>query len=244
MMANAKPKKDVANPGVFDVSKPGKSAPTATAKPIIVTNRPMLQDPMVVEESGKETESPAKAKVTIQPITITSADDAESDDKITVTTSETKSEEPKQEPTEPVAPPQPKPAAEVAAPAERPDEVAPVEEPKPEPVPVPDKEKAEEPAPEGTEEVTDKPLAPGEEDAAAKKAEEEKAEHEAAISKLVENQQYFLPINSVEGRKTKRFIALGILLILVLGVAWVDIALDAGLVHIGGLKAVTHFFTN
>jgi hypothetical protein len=37
---------------------------------------------------------------------------------------------------------------------------------------------------------------------------------------------------------------LGILLVVVLAVAWVDIALDAGLVEIGNVKPMTHFFSN
>lgn len=32
----------------MDVSRPGKAKPSATSKPIIITNRPLLQDPMVV----------------------------------------------------------------------------------------------------------------------------------------------------------------------------------------------------
>lgn len=97
----------------------------------------------------------------------------------------------------------------------------------------------------GGEEKEDKaaaPMSPEEQEAAAKKAEEKEAAHTAAIRKLVDNEQYFLPINSVESRKTKRFIALGAVLIVLLAVAWVDVALDAGLVQLGGLKPVTHFF--
>lgn len=244
-MAAAKPKKDITNPGVFDVSRPGKSAPTATGKPIIVTNRPMLQDPMVVEDQPKEAASPAKAKVTIQPITITSDEDANAGEAVKVT---------KAEPSE-VAPPKPDeapaPTPELEQPpvpevAEKPSEAsaaAPEAEPKEEPV-KPTHEPIDEQAAEPADDSTQKPMTPEEQDAAAKKAEEEEAEHEAAINKLVESQQYFLPINSVENRKTKRFVALGVILIFVLGIAWVDIALDAGLIHVGGLKAVTHFFTN
>ncbi|HKR81402.1 MAG TPA: hypothetical protein VJR27_00170 [Candidatus Saccharimonadales bacterium] len=36
-------------PKVFDVSKPGGSAPTSSARPLIVTHRPMVQDPMVTK---------------------------------------------------------------------------------------------------------------------------------------------------------------------------------------------------
>jgi hypothetical protein len=74
--------------------------------------------------------------------------------------------------------------------------------------------------------------------------ESKRAEHEAAIQKLADSKQFYLPINTVEKRKSKRFVAAGILLSLVLAIAWADVALDAGLVHIGNVKSVTHFFSN
>jgi len=46
-MAEENPKKS--NPKIFDVTKPDKVTPAATTKSIIVTNRPVLQDPMVVK---------------------------------------------------------------------------------------------------------------------------------------------------------------------------------------------------
>lgn len=72
----------------------------------------------------------------------------------------------------------------------------------------------------------------------------EQAKHDAAIDKLIESKQYYLPINSVEKRRSKRFVGLGILLSLLLVVAWADIALDAGLIKVSGIKPVTHFFSN
>lgn len=79
------------------------------------------------------------------------------------------------------------------------------------------------------------------EDKAAAKA---RAEQEARSDKLVENKQYFLPINAAEHRRSARFAAVGIILALVLAAAWVDIALDAGLIHINGIEPVTHLFSN
>lgn len=37
---------------VMDVSRPGKSAPSASSRPIIVSRKPIIQDPMVRENSG------------------------------------------------------------------------------------------------------------------------------------------------------------------------------------------------
>jgi len=69
------------------------------------------------------------------------------------------------------------------------------------------------------------------------------AKREAALQKLVESKKYVLPINSLEQRRTKRVVLLGLLLSLLLAAAWVDIALDAGLIHLAGLHPVTHFFS-
>jgi hypothetical protein len=83
--------------------------------------------------------------------------------------------------------------------------------------------------------------------AAAKKAEAEAAEqarHDAALQELVDSKQYALPINTVERRQTKRFVLLGIGLSVLLILIWLDIALDAGIFKLGGLKPVTHFFSN
>src|SRR5882757_2872268 len=60
-------------PKVFDVAKPGKSAPSASSKPIIVTNRPVLKDPMMVDEStdaGTKDKEPLTApiRIKIQPL--------------------------------------------------------------------------------------------------------------------------------------------------------------------------------
>lgn len=41
---------------VMDISKPGKAAPPATAKPVIVGHKPMVQDPMVAVETDPEAE--------------------------------------------------------------------------------------------------------------------------------------------------------------------------------------------
>ncbi len=70
---------------------------------------------------------------------------------------------------------------------------------------------------------------------------EKQAAHDTEIQKLVDEKKYFLPINTIEKRKTKRFVLLGIILSLILALAWVDIALDAGLIQLGGIKPVTHF---
>lgn len=80
--------------------------------------------------------------------------------------------------------------------------------------------------------------------AAEAAAETKVDERRKVLDDLVRKQTYFLPINSAGNHKKKRFVALGVLLIIVLGAAWFDIALDAGLIQIAGLEAPTNFFSN
>jgi hypothetical protein len=250
-MAKANGGKKDTEPKVFDVAKPGKSAPSSSSKPIIITNRPLLQDPMVVVDgaaegetpSGQAAAQPSEPKVTIKPITINVPDDA--------TDSASKEPEAKapaqpETPTEEVKPQEAasddnraKPEPEVKKEAEEP--VPAAEEAAETAKPASEDKPSEEAAEEKTEEVVPE-QAQNELDAATKEAERLAAEHAAEIEKLAESHEYYLPIETTETRKAKHFIALGAILILLLGAAWVDIALDAGLVQLGGLKPVTHFF--
>lgn len=70
----------------------------------------------------------------------------------------------------------------------------------------------------------------------------QQAEREAAIEKLVEDKHFFLPIKTVEQRRTKRTLILGIFISLLLGVAWLNVALDSGIVNLGVNLPHTHFF--
>lgn len=77
-------------------------------------------------------------------------------------------------------------------------------------------------------------------DAAAKQA----AERDAALQKLADSKQYYLPIKTVEQRRSQKVVVLGTLLSIVLVLAWVNIALDAGLISLGNIEPLTHFFSN
>ena len=72
---------------------------------------------------------------------------------------------------------------------------------------------------------------------------EEQAKYDADLQELVVSKKYYLPINTVQKRRTKRFVAIGVGVTILLVVIWIDIALDAGLIKIGGLKALTHIFS-
>lgn len=205
----AEAKKSEVKGDIFDVAKPGTSAPSSSAKPIIVTNRPVLQDPMMVADDNK----PEAANPT--PV---------------VSPSTKKKIEPLH------------PAADTAL------------EMKTEPQPAP----ASAAEPNTNETVTPTPKAnidlntePSESETTAgdkKKPETDEAlqkkaaERAAELETLTESRKYYLPINQIEKRKNKRYAILGACFIVLLGVAWADVALDAGLITIPGITAPTHLF--
>ncbi|HMH30979.1 MAG TPA: hypothetical protein VK534_00700 [Methylomirabilota bacterium] len=117
-----------------------------------------------------------------------------------------------------------------------------VKEDEPEPA-EPAEPEAPEPEPEKPEpEAGDKPEAkPGQKES---EAGAEQAKRDEEIQKLADSKKYSVPINAVEKRKSKRFVVLGILVCILLGLAWADVALDAALIQIDNVKPVTHFFSN
>lgn len=296
-MATSKVKLDVdAKPAgrVFDVAKPGKSAPSASAKPIIISHHPMMQDPMVKPDGGDEEASGpvlahAPTRVVIKPLTDdleqqiaaaaeaaakptkaapeASAEPAEQaeaatkvDEATTPTdnekaTSETGAEpveasatatepapEPAEETPEPAAP-----AADDEAPAEEPTKVAdkttePASQPQSDaetPATTPDTDAS---TSNGTDPATGKPASDATNEKAAAEAAEREAARKKELEQLAESHKYYLPINQVEKRRNKRWALVGLLVIILLALAWADVALDAGLISIPGVHAVTHFF--
>lgn len=82
-MPETKPKKS-ANSKVFDVAKPGKSAPTASSRPIITTSGPIMKDPMVTKDGDAADGDQAPSltsvrshKIVVQPLNpISTTDEA------------------------------------------------------------------------------------------------------------------------------------------------------------------------
>lgn len=193
--------------GVFDVSKPGKSGlpASSTTRAIIVSNRPLMRDPMMSEPSkGDLTPPPVKPspKMTIQPL------------------HDTVEHEPKAEPA---------PQANVQA--AQPAEVTP-KPPEGFPEPAPDAaikpEEAPGVPPENEEREVDTELA---------------RKHAARLQKMIEEEEYFLPIKTMEERRSRKVAIIGLLLIIVLAAAWYDVALDAGLLPNTYDLPHTSFFT-
>jgi hypothetical protein len=209
--------KDTAAKPIADVSHPDNSPSDKTSRPVIITNRPIMKDPMMVDD---ETAKPEPLSVDnlaseVKPLTAPTL----KEDKPAKKPAKAIEEEPKPD-VKPEAEPEPEAETETSD-----DDTPPTDEPK-----------TDKPEPDAEEKSPTNPKA----DQVAAKA---KQQAEADLQKLADSKQYFLPINSVEQRRTKRFIVLGIVLSLLLAVAWADIALDAGLIHVNGVKAVTHFFS-
>ncbi len=225
---------------IIDVAHPGESAPSATSKPVIMPHRMILQDPMFTgaspndgNQSAETTENIPIAKTSTKPrLMPLSAPELEetAQDEAGAPTGETvgdASDAPSaDDETKPEQPVSDSSKAETSAPV-------PAEAAKPGAV-----ETSAEPA-ESPTQAEPKPKAVDEAAETAKQA-----ERDAALQKLADSKQYLLPINTVEKRRTKRVVILGIVVSVVLLVAWADIALDAGLIQIQGIKPVTHFFSS
>jgi hypothetical protein len=216
---------------IMDVAHPGKTAPSPNSKSVIVTHRPMVADPMVMP--GKPGDDSSEGN----------------DEPKHSLPSKGSSGAPKLRPLSPAPPEETKPEPAAEKPVEPAEESPkPVAKTEPEPIAKTDTEPAGAPA-----KIEEKPAAVPQDatqvdpklpaDPAALEVAEQ-IKHDAEIDKLVEGKQYYLPINTREKRRTKRVIALGVLVSLVLLVAWADIALDASLIKIPGVKPVTHFFSN
>lgn len=210
------------NPSLTDVAKPGKSSPSPTSRPVIVTHRPILKDPMV----NHEDEAPKADKPTLKAPSKRAAElESLTMPKLPVDAEETTDEPTNHKDDAPSKDSIPEPKKETA-------------DPTPE-----DKEDDKVDASDNT--VPTPPLdakaaQPGDEDEAVLAAQEK---HDASVQKLIENKKYFLPINSVEKRRAKHTLVLGVGVSVLLLLAWANIALDAGLISIDGVEPLTHFFS-
>jgi hypothetical protein len=218
---------------IFDVAKPGILTPAgATTRPVIVSNRAVMQDPMMVARpqgdiAGKDVSSEPQnvsAKMIIKPL----------------------SEPPEGTPHDTDADGVLEPG-EIAAdlPVSQQVSRSPEVELMPQPaVPRPSNTPAETVAAttDTSSRNDDEPAEVDVDKDVARMEAEAKAQDE--LDTLVEQKKYFLPINAVSLRRSRHVAIFGIILIILLAIAWLDIALDAGFVTIPGLHALTHLFHN
>ncbi len=216
-------------PRIVDVAHPNQlPAADATARPLIVSNRVVLRDPMVTAKpepvkartvSPEQSSQPSDQAVAVSPeVAATSSVDTDADGMTG--------------PSIPVAA-KPNTSTEHSKPRIMPSGQivdTPVNDPKP--------------TSTSDANVDDESIAletKATRDEAALAAD---AKLQDELDGLVEKKQYFLPINAVEKRRSQHIFIFGTILILVLGLAWLNIAMDAGFVSVPGVRPVTHLFHN
>ena len=201
---------------IMDIAKPGtlKDSSAATARPVIVSNRVIVQDPMVTADTSAETtkaapEAPATKpdKVVIKPLSDPSEETAKNEGLLTISM-QGDSDTDGDGVIEAEEQPQPLP-----------------------PSPLPASLSESVPASESRSK---------ESIATAKDAADLKSEEE--LTELIDSKEYNLPIQTAENRRTRLVTIFGIILILVLAAAWANMALDAGFITIPGVQPLTHFF--
>lgn len=79
-------------------------------------------------------------------------------------------------------------------------------------------------------------------DDAKKKADDAEAARVAEQEQIIASRRYYLPVTNTDARRGAARSLLVLLLVLVLTAVWFDVVLDAGILHIGGLQPLTHFF--
>lgn len=226
---------------VMDVSKPGKSTPSASSKPVIVGHKPTVQDPMVTKERDMPEESEEhkiEVKRTAPKVIAPLADTKET---------ETDTEEAAGE--EAAAEESAEPSAEADAPNQS---VENVDEGEPEPdeqsQPAESDEVADTKAKDtGSSSRSEKPSKTkdakdnkkGEKDDKTDKEAEEVKKRLAEVEKLVDEKKYF--VHTSQGtKKQRRRTRTGLLIILVLLVG-TYLALDAQLIK-NNLQLPFEFF--
>lgn len=237
-------------PKAFDVIAPGKTTPQPTARPIIVTNRPMIKDPMepvidriastpapgeTPEVASRVGRTIASAK-TVMPLQKDTPSIAEPNS--TMASQPVAAENTSHQPAvSTITSETPKEPTNTEAAAARTQQAASATR---DSVPGAVDSIAEEHMDAGG--GADGPQ-PGDVAAAEKAATDKAAEAErAAQEKVIASGQYYLPIADKKHRGVQRAL-LVLLLVLLLTLVWLDVALDAGIVCVHGLQPITHFFT-
>ena len=263
---------------IIDVKHPGQTAPSGTSKSVIVTNRPIMKDPMVVDDEVKPEETPTAptyksgGEAVIKPLSDKKTDQpaestSDKDDKPETEKSKTISELAEEANAEPKNDDKKEPEIKLpideeevkdeAENAQETDDKTPGDKDEPTPakaekLPV---EKDETPENEPHKDTTEPKLdddkkdsnadtkdIEGIEDPEAAQEGKELKKRKAEVAKLAESKKFYLPITTVENRHNRRAVVIGVAISILLIIMWINIALDAGLINLGGIKPFTNFF--
>lgn len=252
---------------IIDVKHPGQTAPSGTSKSVIVTNRPIMKDPMVVDDEAKAEETPTAptyksgGEAVIKPLDDKEPTKPETEKSKTISElAEEANAEPKnddkKEP-EIKLPIDEEEVKDEAENAQETDDKTPGDKDEPTPakaekLPV---EKDETPENEPHKDTTEPKLdddkkdsnadtkdIEGIEDPEAAQEDKELKKRKAEVAKLAESKKFYLPITTVENRHNRRAVVIGVAISILLIIMWINIALDAGLINLGGIKPFTNFF--
>jgi hypothetical protein len=259
-----------ASPKVMDITKPGAlKTGTAGARPVIVSNRPLIQDPMVKTDTDgtEKTESaappsaPARSKIVIKPLSDPDTDvdmpetKPSNADELTEANKEGLLDIHFDADADAVEEGEAKPetAESRAAETDGKDEPTAKAAAKPEPAKEDESEK-----PAETDKADAVPAgitnSPADENAdakpeseasdAAKKTVQQEAEAKAQdeLDELTENKTYFLPINASRQRRNLIITLVCAVLFVLLALVWLDVALDANFIEIPGVHPLTNLF--
>jgi len=209
---------------VFDVAKPGKTAANASARPVIIGHKPLLQDPMVKDISARDLADKTKAKILI------SQEDKPADGKSSrgrlLSPSAVKIEPLKTTETIPAEPASAQEAAPTANQPSVPTTDQSSEDPKAEPT---EEKSADQSNGTDASAAISNPVGQAEAQKIADKQQQETAAKQQSLEKLIAEKNYFVEIGKKKRRSMRRLMLL-LVLVLIGAVLAVDLLIDAGVI--------------
>jgi len=222
---------------IADVASPGKTMPSASGRPLLVTNRPVLTDPMVVATPGATVELPSgelpsapivnRTAKTISPVT----EEGQAASRQAADSANA---------TEASAPEEPTAGVSLEATPEetKPAKIVSTEEASAE-------KTVRDTASRVAQERADDVARDSEAEAVATETKEDAAEiaRTAELERLIETGTYAVPINALQRKRSRTFVVSMCVLSVVLLLALADAALDANILNISVSVPHTHFFS-
>jgi hypothetical protein len=230
------------SPTIADVASPGKTAPSANSRPIIVTNHTMLAGDPMLRGNATDTEPQPAAIVNRTARTIAPLDgDVSGDVLIPGDPEKTAQKETSAETLLPADKPepalQPKVSAEQSTPAGLPETpktpetlVAPIASPETEEP----KTDADDTSPRDAEAETNE---------AEAKALAEAEARQQELESLIQQGTYAVPINAVQRQRSRAFVAIMCVLAVLLAVVLLDALLDANIINLSFNVPHTHILS-
>ncbi len=192
---------------ILDVSKPGKTPPASTSRPIIVTNRPMVKDDTVTSSDKTDDESKTSQKPDDKPL-------VKSESKVIAPLNPDASED--------------KPTEDKSKKAESTSKSDAQTTEKSTDTPAEESEKSE----VGNETTATEQIPGGraEQQKQAEMSEAEKAQKDKT-DKLIAEGKYAVPIGHIKRNRRARKVLTILLLVVLLGIVAADLLVDAGIIQ-------------